>query len=995
MAQISQKAFLDPPKRYRPIPFWSWNEKLSVPETRRQIALMDEAGIGGYFMHARGGLQTPYMGEDWMANIAAGIDEARQREMGAWAYDENGWPSGFGDGKVNGLGEQYQQKYLRYEIVDEQARREDGRTIAHLPTEDGRWWHFYYDVNPFYVDTLDAEVARLFLETIHEAYAERFADDLGQAMPGFFTDEPQISRNGIPWSLTLPAAYQQIHGEDLLQLLPELFVETGSYQRTRYRFWHLVQELFVTNFTERLYDWCEEHNCQLTGHMVLEETLLSQITSNSAVMPHFEFFHIPGMDWLGRHINPPTTPLQVSSVAHQLGTRQILSETFALCGWNVSFEELKWIYEWQCVRGITQLCQHLEGYSLRGIRKRDYPPSMFYQEPWWDQYRFFNDYVSRLGLLLAEGEVAFDVLVLHPQSSGWLCYNDADNADIGALNDGFMRVIETMEAAHVPFHLGDERILRRHASVDGNTLAVGTQSYCAVVVPPCRVLSRSTLSLLQTYVQNGGCLVWVGEQPTLVEGEPCEDLTALTRMGTRVNAPRELSQALPATLTTISVADEQGDEIEAIAVTQRKLQALGPLGPCAFYYFVNSDVDHDYVAKLSLPGGGAVRVMLEDGTLQPLAFRAEDGRVTIEHTFPRRGSLALAVTDDAASVADIGSPPATVSELLPARHLAGPWQIELLDDNVLTLDYCDIWIDGELEAEHEHISVVQERCLNRKKPVQLKLRFEVEVAEDWTPEGPLYLVMEQPSLSRIQINSEPVEQRDCGHYRDTSFRKIDIAGRLQSGQNEIILETTFQQRPEVYENLAKARAFEAEKNKLTYDSEIEAIYLVGSFGVQTPGTFEALPRKAMRYRGPFVIGTPPTEADPRDLTPQGLPFFNGTVRLTKRVTLGADEIHHRAFALEDIRGHIVRLKVNGRPIARWFWRPYRADLGDALVPGENVLEIELTGGLRNLLGPHHLQDGESYAVAPPSFYKEPSVFGCAAWDDDYCFVEFGVCLPSE
>ena len=31
-------------KKYRPIPFWSWNEKLDVEETRRQVALMDEAG---------------------------------------------------------------------------------------------------------------------------------------------------------------------------------------------------------------------------------------------------------------------------------------------------------------------------------------------------------------------------------------------------------------------------------------------------------------------------------------------------------------------------------------------------------------------------------------------------------------------------------------------------------------------------------------------------------------------------------------------------------------------------------------------------------------------------------------------------------------------------------------------------------------------------------------------------------------------------------------
>ena len=247
--------------------------------------------------------------------------------------------------------------------------------------------------------------------------------------------------------------------------MPQLFLPVGDYRRTRYRFWHLVQELFVTHFTQQIYDWCQERGAKLTGHMVLEETLLVQIVQRRRdaalrVLPR------AGMDWLGRHINPPTTPLQVASVAHQVGRKAILSETFALTGWNVSFEELKWMFDWQMVRGVTLLCQHLEGYSLRGIRKRDYPPSLFYQQPWWEKYRPFNDYVSRLGMLLAEGEVAFDVLVLHPQSSAWLCYDDAKNEDRGA-ERALLAVTDVLEAAHVPFHYGDERILRRHGQVDG------------------------------------------------------------------------------------------------------------------------------------------------------------------------------------------------------------------------------------------------------------------------------------------------------------------------------------------------------------------------------------------------------------------------------------------------------------------------------------------------------------------------------------------------
>ena len=56
-------------KKYRFVPFWSWNEKLDTEETARQIEIMDNAGIGGYFMHARGGLETDYMGKEWFDNV--------------------------------------------------------------------------------------------------------------------------------------------------------------------------------------------------------------------------------------------------------------------------------------------------------------------------------------------------------------------------------------------------------------------------------------------------------------------------------------------------------------------------------------------------------------------------------------------------------------------------------------------------------------------------------------------------------------------------------------------------------------------------------------------------------------------------------------------------------------------------------------------------------------------------------------------------------------
>ena len=55
-------------------------------------------------MHARGGLQTEYMGKEWFENDSVSVAEGEKRGMGAWAYDENGWPSAFGNGLINGTG---------------------------------------------------------------------------------------------------------------------------------------------------------------------------------------------------------------------------------------------------------------------------------------------------------------------------------------------------------------------------------------------------------------------------------------------------------------------------------------------------------------------------------------------------------------------------------------------------------------------------------------------------------------------------------------------------------------------------------------------------------------------------------------------------------------------------------------------------------------------------------------------------------------------------
>lgn len=486
--------------KFRPHPFWSWNERLDTEETARQVRLMGEAGIGGFFMHARGGLQTPYMGEEWNDNIRAAIDAAKEYGMHPWVYDEDGWPSGFGGGIVSGMGVEYQQKYLQIEIGDRQCET----TVCHAGG-----YHLYYEVNPFYVDTLDNKVVRLFIDRIYRPYAERY----GNEIEGFFTDEPQVSRYVMPWSFVLPAAYRERYGEDLLPHLHELFYPLGDYRNTRFRFWKLVTDLFSESYMKQVFDFCHSHGLKLTGHLLCEESMKSQILCHGAIMPHYEYFDIPGMDWLGKNMKECLTSLQVSSAAQQLGKRQILSETFAGCGHNIGHEEMKGLYEWQMVRGINLLCQHLMGYSLRGLRKRDYPPALNYQQPWWRYYRKFNDTVSGIGKLLSEGEVAFNTLLLHPQSSAWILFDSMENEGLDELDRDLLRDIRTLEEKHICFHLGDETLMERHAFVDGAALIIGTQRYTQIVLPRYIRLFENTQRLLCEYRENGGVILSADEVP--------------------------------------------------------------------------------------------------------------------------------------------------------------------------------------------------------------------------------------------------------------------------------------------------------------------------------------------------------------------------------------------------------------------------------------------------------------------------------------------------
>ena len=488
------------------IPFWSWNDKLEPEHLRRQMRDMKNLGMGGGFMHARAGLETEYLSDEWFECINACVDEAEKLEMQAWAYDENGWPSGFGGGKLLGdkknLGISVEYKFGEFPQSDDELviavyKKNGDGSFTKVERECGEkeYLILWKNYDAEYVDTLNAEVTKKFIACTHEEYKKRIPADkfgVGKPMPGFFTDEPQYCRWGNPYSDILPDEFRKAYGYEVYDVLPAIFFDYPGCDKHRYDYYYLLHKLFTNNFIKVIYEWCVENGVELTGHAVEEASLTTQMWCCGGVMPFYEYETIPGIDYLGRDIKNDLSYKQLGSACAQLGKKRALSEMFACCGWDVTPTELKKIADAQYAGGINLMCQHLYPYSERGQRKRDYPLHYSEHNPWRDELGIFNRYFTNLGATLAQGDEYAPLLVIHPMHSAY-CRFKMTEWNMVDLESKFIDLVNLLGENQVPYHFGDEWMMERHGRVDGDRIVIGKKSYGTVLIPYVYTLDSNTV----------------------------------------------------------------------------------------------------------------------------------------------------------------------------------------------------------------------------------------------------------------------------------------------------------------------------------------------------------------------------------------------------------------------------------------------------------------------------------------------------------------------
>ena len=953
---------------YRPIPFWSWNDKLEPGELRRQIGAMQDAGMGGFFMHARGGLETEYLSEDWFRAVEASVDEAQKRGMQAWCYDENGWPSGFVGGKLLEDPENWAH-YLRFEKKSEFDSAalgvytlENGhlRRVTGIGNGISEYLCVYDCQNSSTVDILNPRITDAFLALTHEKYFERFGAEFGKGIAGFFTDEPQYFRYGTAYTPILLTEYKKVYGTDVLELLGALFVDCEESYGFRFRYWRLMNILYTENFMGRIYRWCHTHNCRLTGHTI-ESREVSEMSCCAGAMPFYEYEDIPGVDWLGRSIETELTARQISSVAQQHAKKQVLTETFACAGWDVTPKELKRIAELQYVNGVNLMCQHLYPYSIRGQRKRDYPAFYSEHNPWTDELKTFDNYFAELGYLLANSREQADVLILHPMHSAYLTFDRTTDLDsIQHVVAPFKALIERFGAAGIGHHYGDERLMEKYGSVKDGRLTVGQCTYSYVVIPDCDTLDSSTAALLKDYLVQGGRLMLAGRKPVRINGELAD------------------FSFLQANLTW----DELVRERALLPETNRNVRCTLRLAEDRnFLFAVNLSETDTADVTVKLPFAGVEAYDLLTHETKPAAFeQAAHGIMAKLHLAP--GESVLLMQNNSAI------PQTQKSPIAETMELGGIWTLSAPVQNSLTLDMAALSYDGKTYTEPLPVPYISERLLREKTNRKIWLRY--AFAADYLPDD-LTLELETLKHTKLSVNGTEIGLVNQG-VLDRSFVRGNIAVLAKKGENEIILELDYFQSQQTYDVFngfyyGNGEVTETLMNCVSYETNIEAMYLFGSFAVQPDSGWQA-GENGVRFGNRFRLCAPVTDLDPQDITVQGFPFFHGAMRLKRTITVQNTNWQLRCAG----RIQYVRVFVNGQKAGTLLFSD-TLDLSPYLHPGENVLELELMASNRNLLGPHH------NAAEPEPLFVDPTLFSLyGSWHDgksegyreNYAFMRLGL-----
>jgi len=490
--------------------FWMWNAPLESTALNGQLKTMAANGVRSVCVHPfpkdfRPGLFTSEMTPDYLSDaylktFAGAVRKAGERGLHMWLYDEGGWPSGGACGKVAASDPEgrFRLRSIR--------RDETGKiVVTKKPYGAGR---------DSYVSVVEPGATEKFIELTHAAYYRTMPEEFGKTVRFAFTDEPHgpRSREGeLGWTSDFAEVFKAKKGYDILPFVPDLLdgkhVSDAKVAAVRVDYCDVMGDLFCERFLLPIRDWCRAHKILSGGHLDGEDVPERTFGyAHGSLLKSLRAMDVPGVDVIWRQLCPGAGypritapfPRYASSAMHQNGGKYALSETFGIFGDSLSPAQMKWLVDYQMVRGINVF---VFGYwALSNARQWMllFEPHSGPVVPYWDLEEPYFRYIRETAKFLAQGRPAVETAVLYNTRAFWAGGTDADIAA-----QAQYAVANALDHANTDYDfVDDEAIAAADLTADG--LRVGSIAYRTIVLPTAKWLRPAAQEKLAAFQASGG-----------------------------------------------------------------------------------------------------------------------------------------------------------------------------------------------------------------------------------------------------------------------------------------------------------------------------------------------------------------------------------------------------------------------------------------------------------------------------------------------------------
>ncbi|MFB5268825.1 glycosylhydrolase-like jelly roll fold domain-containing protein [Paenibacillus enshidis] len=830
-----------------------WQHGEEEQAIRGEMARVHEAGIGAVCVESRP--HPDFLGPKWWTDMDIIMEEAQARGMKVWILDDDHFPTGHAGGKVKEAPEELHRLFLGERYIDTLGPAKGASllldtllmcglrpTISHSQNASGKnklisvvavrrnpsngallsdciditelvhdgilywdipegyWRVFIISENKHggskeqkdYLNPLDRDSVRILLDTVYEAFYERYKVDFGKTFAGFFSDEPGFyndektfdfnSKPGkqgvtLPWSREMPALLEQALGTDFRKLLYLLWQDVGEQSNiVRYAYMDIVSKLYAENFCSQIGAWCRARGVEYIGHVLEDNNVHARLGPGAG-----HFFRslwgqdmsgidvvlwqiVPGFDELS--FRQPTGETDSEFFHYGLGKLGVslghidpkkqgrtMCEVYGAYGWTEGLKLMKWLTDHMLVRGVNYFVPH--AFTQKAFPDPDCPPHMYAsgKNPQYRYYKHLNRYINRISHLISGGRHVATAAVLYHAEAEW-----SGEAMY------FHKPMKKLMQHQIDCDVLPVDVLLETASVKDNKLYVNQEDYECLIVPYAEALPASMVRRLVQFAEQGLPVRFVDGLPVRSsEGmDVSDELSCLAgHLNVKVTTLDKLAQEL--------IVDGHYDiDVETYEPYLRNYHYLHD--DLDVFMFFNEHPHRIIRTKIVLP--------VEDGVYAYDAFQNQLTQLNVNRERDRNAvELILHPYDSIVLLhGDVIKGFAALPQLIlrSVLELQGEWTVCTADAE----HYPHFTEWGKLTA-----------LTNMSGPDELPrftgtFRYETEFEWNESANQALLDLGKVYETAEVWLNGEPIGVRICPPYH------LEINGLLKKGKNKLVIEVT-------------------------------------------------------------------------------------------------------------------------------------------------------------------------------------------------------------